>query len=98
MQLRSRFLNALQRPFVHGVMGLVMAAAGLAEAISPFVDEIQGNEATIGAEHGALIYGLYVLLRSIGEGITGVRDTREGIRYAATAAMTSRGGRSPSTS
>lgn len=79
-------------------MGLIMAAAGLAETISPFVDEIQGNEATIGAHHGAVIYGLYVLLRSIGEGMSGVRDVHEGIHTVATAAVKSRGGQSPSTS
>lgn len=86
MQPPSQFFPILRTPYVHGAVGLLMAAAGMVEAIQPFLDDIKGNEMDVGAHHGVLLYGVYIFLRSFGESVNGLKDAREGLE-AATAAV-----------
>jgi hypothetical protein len=79
MALSKRLLAVTRNPRLQAFVGLVMAATGAAEAIAPFVDEIEGNELKVGAHHGVLVYGVYMFLRSLGEVLSGVKDVREGL-------------------
>jgi hypothetical protein len=72
-------LHALvHHPFFTACMGLLLVASGVGEVLEPFMDDIQGNEAQLGAHHGVTLFGVYTLLQAIGAFLSGAEDIEKG--------------------
>lgn len=58
--MSERLRHIMRSAWTSALMG-----SGLSEVVEPFMDEIPGNEAELGAHHGITLFGLYTLLHAL---------------------------------
>ncbi|MBN1209867.1 MAG: hypothetical protein JXB05_33765 [Myxococcaceae bacterium] len=77
--MRERLAAVLHHPWTHAVMGVLLVASGIGEVLEPFLDGVEGNEATLGAHHGVTLFGVYTILQALTKLTDGVKDVGEGL-------------------
>jgi hypothetical protein len=77
--MRERLSAVLHHPWTQALMGLLIVLSGIGEVLEPFMDNVAGNETTIGSQHGVILFGIYTLLQALTRLTDGVKEVAEGL-------------------